>query len=253
MSAVSSASSSNAALQNYLNKQASTIAADKSSSSSQASSDTETASAKTWGNFTTFLTMLTTQLKNQDPTNATDPNQFTQQLVQFAGVEQQISTNSKLDKLINLQKSSAGTAASLGYLGQYVETASDGKLVLQGGSSEIGYTLDRPMRDATVTIKDSAGKAIRTLSGSETRGNHYVSWDGKDAHGNAVADGAYSFSVSATGTDGIAVTPSDVRILGKVTGISTNSDGTTQLTAGGISFNASKINAVYAAGNLPSA
>ncbi|MER2520467.1 MAG: flagellar hook capping FlgD N-terminal domain-containing protein [Bdellovibrionales bacterium] len=249
MLTVSSVSTADSALQAYRDKQASTIEADNTSSSS--SSNTETSIAKTWGNFSTFLTILTTQLKNQDPTNATDTNQFTQELVQFAGVEQQLSTNSKLDTLINLQKSSSGATASLGYLNQYVETASDGKLELQGGASEIGYKLDSAMSDVSVTIKDSSGKTVRTLSGDATKGLHYLTWDGKDAYGNAVSDGSYSFSVSATGTDGIAETPSDVRVLGKVTGISTNTDGTTQLAVGGLSVKASEVDAVYASGSLP--
>ena len=54
------------------------------------------------GNFSTFLTLLTTQLKNQDPTSPLDTNQFTSQLVQFASVEQQINTNRSLGQLINL-------------------------------------------------------------------------------------------------------------------------------------------------------
>lgn len=252
MTTVSSVSSSDSALQSYLQKQASTVAADSSSSTSS-SSGTEASIAKTWGNFTTFLTVLTTQLKNQDPTNATDTNQFTQELVQFAGVEQQISTNSKLDTLINLQKSSNGTAASLGYLGQYVETASDGKLALQGGTSEIGYKLDSSVSDVTVTIKNSSGQTIRTLSGGTSSGLNYVSWDGKDSYGNTMDDGSYTFTVSATGTDGVSSKPSDVRILGKVTGVSTNTDGTTQLTVGGLSISASNVDAVYSAGNLPAA
>lgn len=254
MSTVSSVSSSDSALQSYLQKQASTVAADSSSSkSSSSASATEASIASTWGNFTTFLTILTTQLKNQDPTNATDTNQFTQELVQFAGVEQQLSSNSKLDTLINLQKSSSGTAASLGYLNQYVETASDGKLALQNGTSEIGYKLGTAMSDVTVTIKNSSGQVVKTLSGNATSGTHYVSWDGTNSSGNTLADGSYSFSVVATGTDGVASSVSDVRILGKVTGVSTNSDGTTQLAVGALSVPASNVGAVYAAGSLPAA
>src|SRR5512146_3413480 len=70
-------------------------------------------------NFTTFLQMLTTQLKNQDPTSPMDTNQFTQQLVQFAQVEQQMKSNSQLEALVSLQKTAQSTQA-LGYVGQVV-------------------------------------------------------------------------------------------------------------------------------------
>src|SRR5258708_22542200 len=68
------------------------------------------------GNFSTFLTLLTTQLKNQNPLEPLDTNQFTQQLVQFAGVEQQINMNSQLTTLVGLQKATQTTSA-MSFLG----------------------------------------------------------------------------------------------------------------------------------------
>src|SRR6201992_1328356 len=86
--------------------------------SSGASSGTD-AMAQLSGNFNTFLTLLTTQLKNQDPTSPMDSNQFTQQLVEFSQVEQQINTNTNLQTLIT-QGQSNGTAMTTGYLGKTV-------------------------------------------------------------------------------------------------------------------------------------
>ena len=54
-------------------------------------------------NFDTFLTLLTTQLKNQNPLEPLDTNQFTSQLVQFAQVEQQLKSNDQLATLVSLQ------------------------------------------------------------------------------------------------------------------------------------------------------
>ena len=71
------------------------------------------------GNFQTFLTLLTTQLKNQNPLDPLDTNQFTQQLVQFAQVEQQIKSNDLLAGLVLLEKRSEATAA-LAYVGSTV-------------------------------------------------------------------------------------------------------------------------------------
>src|SRR5882672_6372146 len=70
-------------------------------------------------NFTTFLQLLTTQLKNQNPLDPLDTNQFTQQLVQFAQVEQQMKSNDQLATLVALQKTAAATTA-LAYVGATV-------------------------------------------------------------------------------------------------------------------------------------
>ena len=71
------------------------------------------------GNFQTFLTLLTTQLKNQNPLDPLDTNQFTAQLVQFAQVEQQLKQNDQLATLVSLQKTAQSTAA-LEFVGQTV-------------------------------------------------------------------------------------------------------------------------------------
>src|SRR3954465_13396221 len=68
-------------------------------------------------NFQTFLTLLTTQLQNQNPLDPLDTNQFTQQLVQFAGVEQQLRTNDQLASLVSLQQTTQATQA-LGFVGK---------------------------------------------------------------------------------------------------------------------------------------
>src|SRR4051812_4190748 len=76
------------------------------------------------GNFDTFLQLLTTQLKNQNPLDPLDTNQFTQQLVQFAQVEQQMKQNDSLSTLISLEKATQTTAA-LGFLGSDVVVDGD--------------------------------------------------------------------------------------------------------------------------------
>src|SRR5277367_2332707 len=71
------------------------------------------------GNFNTFLTLLTTQLQNQNPLDPLDTNQFTQQLVEFSSVEQQVNMNANLQTLISLQQTSEATSA-MQYLGSNV-------------------------------------------------------------------------------------------------------------------------------------
>src|SRR5215468_9439780 len=82
-----------------------------SSSSSSSSSLSSTTGTTLAGNFQTFLTLLTTQLQNQNPLDPLDTNQFTQQLVQFAGVEQQLKTNDSLATLVSMQQTAQATQA----------------------------------------------------------------------------------------------------------------------------------------------
>ena len=83
-------------------------------------------------NFQTFLTLLTTQLQNQNPLDPLDTNQFTQQLVQFAGVEQQLKSNDQLKALIAIEKSAQSTQALI-YVGNTV--AVDGSTQQFNGSA----------------------------------------------------------------------------------------------------------------------
>src|SRR6202046_4882218 len=83
--------------------------ANSASATAQAAGDV--GSQQLAGNFNTFLTLLTTQLQNQDPLSPLDTNQFTQQLVEFASVEQQVNMNSNLQTLIAMQQTSASLQA----------------------------------------------------------------------------------------------------------------------------------------------
>src|SRR4051812_14779616 len=106
------------------------------STASTATTSSSTSSATGFGaDFNTFLTLLTTQLKNQDPTNAMDPNEMTQQLVQFAGVEQQLKTNTNLESLISVQQG-AQLVGAAPLMGRVVEVESD-QLSLQGGQATL--------------------------------------------------------------------------------------------------------------------
>src|SRR5882757_5680230 len=91
-----------------------------STGSTDSSSSTGLDGSTIAGNFQTFLTLLTTQLKNQDPLSPLDTNQFTSQLVQFAQVEQQLKANTQLTTLVSLQQTAQNTAA-LGFVGQKVD------------------------------------------------------------------------------------------------------------------------------------
>ena len=180
-----------------------------SSSGSSLSSNTGATLA---GNFQTFLTLLTTQLQNQNPLDPLDTNQFTQQLVQFAGVEQQLKTNDQLQSLITLQQTAQSTQA-LGFVGKTAVV--DGSTANMTSSAAV-WDLSVP-KDSTVkvSITNSTGQTVYTNSYTVTAGNNQTfGWDGKGNDGTQWPDGKYT--LTATGTDN----------NGQTVGISTGIQGT---------------------------
>src|SRR5262245_16888482 len=126
-------------------------------------------------NFTTFLQLLTTQLKNQNPLDPLDTNQFTQQLVEFAQVEQQMKSNDQLSSLVALEKSAQATTA-LAYVGATVVV--DGATAqLANGSANWGLNVTKPST-ATITIKDSTGQNVFTGSVAVNPGTQTFTWNG---------------------------------------------------------------------------
>lgn len=153
-------------------------------------------------NFETFLTLLTTQLKNQNPLDPLDTNQFTQQLVQFAQVEQQLKSNDQLATLISVQQSMQTTQA-LGYVGHIV--AIEGKTTtLVNGSAGWSFNATKPAT-ATINIANAAGATVYSGSFSLQAGTQNFIWDGRDASGNTMPDGEYTLSITATDAAGSTV------------------------------------------------
>ncbi len=145
-------------------------------------------------NFTTFLTLLTTQLKNQNPLDPLDTNQFTQQLVQFAQVEQQMKSNDQLSTLVSLDKAAQATTA-LAYVGANVVV--DGSTAnVTNSKGSWSFNVTKPAT-ATVTIKDSTGQTAYTGSFAVNPGSQNFSWDGKGNDGKQWPDGNYTLSASA--------------------------------------------------------
>jgi len=151
-------------------------------------------------NYDTFLVLLTAQLQNQDPLAPMDSTQFTQQLVQFSQVEQQIRTNEQLEGLVGQYKASLAGSA-LAYLGQDAVIESD-KTVLYDGEANWAYELDGDAKEVTLTIKDAKGKVVFEREGDATDGEHLLSWNGKDKNGNILPEGVYSLTITATDAAG---------------------------------------------------
>jgi flagellar basal-body rod modification protein FlgD len=146
-------------------------------------------------NFDSFLTLLTQQLKYQDPLSPMDATQFTTQLVQFSSVEQQIKQNQNLESLLNMQQSIQIASAS-NYIGKTVE-AGGRSTSLSGGQATISYRLDTPAKSVSIAIKNADGQVVRTLAGNTGSGLQTINWDGRSDTGGRLADGAYSFAVTA--------------------------------------------------------
>src|SRR5437868_14522330 len=113
------------------------------------------------GNFDTFLQLLTTQLKNQNPLDPLDTNQFTQQLVQFAGVEQQLRTNDQLSALLALQQTAQSTQA-LTFVGKTAVVEGDTAALTHGLAT---WNLSVPTdANVNIAITNSAGQTVFTNS-----------------------------------------------------------------------------------------
>ena len=180
------------------------------------------------GNFNTFLTLLTTQLKNQDPLSPMDSNQFTQQLVQFSSVEQQISTNDNLKQLISQSKSQSNIFA-MSYLGRSV-VMTNGTASLADGKATWTYGLDGGSVNTQLTVTDASGKTVFAKPGENTAGTHTFEWDGTDFGGNALPPGPYKLAITAKAADGTAV-KSSIASRGVVSAIDMSS-GTPELVVG---------------------
>jgi flagellar basal-body rod modification protein FlgD len=150
------------------------------------------------GNFQTFLTLLTTQLQAQNPLEPLDTNQFTQQLVQFASVEQQLKTNEQLTSLVSLQQTAQATQ-SLGFVGKTAVVP--GNTASLSGS-QAAWSLNIPANgNLHVTIANAQGQNVFTHDYTVSAGNNQpFLWDGKGTDGTQLPDGQYT--LTATATDG---------------------------------------------------
>src|SRR4051812_32474151 len=194
-------------------------------------------------NFTTFLTLLTTQLKNQNPLDPLDTNQFTQQLVQFAGVEQQMKMNSQMTSLINIEQAAQSTAA-MAYLGA-TATVDGSTTKLAGGKAAWTFNSDKPAT-GTISISDSTGNLAYSGTFTLNAGQQNFAWDGKGNNGTKWPDGAYKMTITAKDTSGNSVAVSTT-VSGTVDSVDLTSTPPT-LSIGGSNFTADKIKSVVRPG-----
>lgn len=171
-------------------------------------------------NYNTFLTMLTTQLQNQDPTNPLNSSQFTSELVQFSQVEQQLNTNQSLSQLVQLTQAGDLTQAS-SMLGSKV-TATSTELPLQNGTGTLNFTAPSA-GPVAIAVYNSAGQQVLDTAMNANAGNNSWTWNGQDASGTQMPDGAYKVAVVQGGANG-STTALPFTITGTATGVTGGSN-----------------------------
>lgn len=209
------------------------------SSASSSNSSSSAISSSVQSEYNTFLTILTTELKNQDPTSPLDTNQFTSQLVQFSALEQNLQTNSLLQQLVTNQSQGQASSA-LGYLGHTVQATGD-SFSLDGtsGDTTLSYSLASKAQNAVMNIVNSSGQTVRQISVGTDAGAQSETFDGNNSTGQPLAAGTYTFNVQATDAKGNAITATTYE-TGKVTGIDTT-DGVVNLHMGSLTVPASNV------------
>ncbi len=219
-----------------------TAAGSTSTSTTGTGSATASTAAQTIaGNYDTFLQLLTTQLQNQDPLSPLDTNQFTQQLVEFASVEQQINMNTNLQTLISMQQTSQATSA-LQLIGSTVTVNSSSAALSNATNSPAAWTLSASAPGtASITISSSTGQVVYTGTMAVNAGTQNFTWNGQ-GNGTTWPDGNYTMAVSATGANGQAVTVT-TQVQGTVTGVNLSQNPPT-VTVGGQSVPISQIQSV---------
>ncbi len=183
-----------------------------STSTAASSSSGANSSKMLAGNFDKFLLLLTTQLKNQSPLDPLDTNQFTQQLVQFASVEQQIKSNDMLSSLLTATKASTATNA-LGFVGMQV-TADGTTTKLENGSASWNFNAPRA-GSGTVTVRDKSGSTVFSQPTTFTPGAQAFRWNGQTNAGGSAPAGDYTISVAGTDLQGKSMTVA-TEIIGTV-------------------------------------
>jgi flagellar basal-body rod modification protein FlgD len=215
-----------------------------SSTSSSSSTSTSNTGPSIADNFQTFLNLLTTQLQNQDPLSPLDTNQFTQQLVMFAQVEQQLKSNDQLSTLVSLQQTAQATQA-LNFVG--ATAAVDGSTAAMTNSA-VAWTLNSPKPvTATITITSATtGQTAFTTTQTLNTGAQTFAWDGKGNDGTQFPDGNYKISVTATDASGQPAAVS-TEIQGVVDSVDLTQTPPT-LSIGGQNFTVNQIKQIIRAG-----
>jgi flagellar basal-body rod modification protein FlgD len=213
-----------------------------SSSSSSTSADLASGQNQLNTTYTSFLTLLTAQLKNQDPLSPMDTNTFTQQLVSMNGVQQQLLSNTLLQQLVNQSTGAGSIGSAVSLIGKAV-TSQSSVQALQNGAASWNYNLASNASRATLEVQDANGNIVWTgAAPSLSAGANTFTWNGQTTSGQTLSSGNYTLSVAATDSNSQSVAAT-VSIQGTVTGVQT-AGGVTQVDVGPVPVNFSTVTSV---------
>lgn len=216
-----------------------TPATTTSSSNSSSAAANALASQQIAGNFQSFLTLLTTQLQNQNPLDPLDTNQFTQQLVEFAGVQEQLNTNDSLSTLVTLQQTAQSTQA-LTFVGKTAVVKGNTAALTNSSAT---WNLNVPNNsNVNLTITNSTGQTVYTTTVPMSAGNQAFTWNGQGSDGTQWPDGQYTLSATASDSSG-----SPVAVTTQVEGVVSSVDLTQSpplLTINGQSYTVNQIESI---------
>ena len=187
---------------------------------------------------TDFLSLLISELQNQDPLNATTTTDLTNQLMQYSNYIGQQTTNDNLSSLAS-SFSSLVTLNSVNYIGHTVEAKTD-TATLSNGSATFGYSLSSAASDVSISIKDSSGNTVWSGKGTGNAGSNSFTWNGQTTSGTQLSNGGqYTIQVTATDSAGNSLL-SYTTMTGTVTGIDA-SGSTPSLLVNGVPVSAANI------------
>ncbi len=205
-----------------------------SATTTTTTSSSSAASEQLFSDYNDFLLLLTEQLQNQDPLDPMDTNEFTNQLVQYSQLEQQINTNEQLEAQTTLDTANTMTQ-TLSYLGVEVEVSGN-TAYSDGAGADWSFYLSESSQNVTVQVLDENGDIVseETVSG-DVGGNDYE-WDGLTDEGDVAEDGLYTLHLTALDSDGKALTV-DISVHSEVTGVDTTGTLPVLLFEGGQASN----------------
>lgn len=184
-----------------------------------------------------FLTLLVAQLENQDPLNPTDATEFTAQLAQYSQLEQLFNLNTAMEEMTLAQNNSQRISA-LSLIGKEVLVAGD-TFSLDQQPVEIGYRIEETVSEGTLRIQDPYGKIVETIELTDLdKGNHSITWDGKNEEGELLSSGNYTIDIQTTGA---AIAP---LVRSEVTGVKME-DGTPTLETSAGYYTIDEIHGAY--------
>lgn len=214
-------------------------ASSTSSSATSASASADAALSSLGQNYTEFLTLLTTQLQHQDPSDPMSTDSFTSELAQFAGVEQQVETNTNLASLITATQNSE-LEQSQSLVGN-TATATSSKITLDDGSASLTFSA-ASTQNVAIAVSDSSGTIVKTDTLTPTSGTNTWTWDGLSDSGSTEPSGTYSVAVVQAASDGTTSTLS-TQTTGTITGVTKGTNGV-DVTIGGVSTSLDDVSAI---------